>query len=177
MGGTGVLSAGALLESCNLGALKHVSSSRKGFNKCRSDILRAIMTLSWAAVASASYPSISLANFRLVGVQLGAALAVILITYFKLSHISSFSVNAGNRTYESTGTCLLNADTSKTDMCIYAYTISGVSIIATFIVALFLVSLLHFSYRTSIYWHAAFLGLRPGYSKHAVKCSVILCHL
>lgn len=70
--------------------------------------------------------------------QLGAALAVILITYYKLSHISKFSVNAGDRTYDAQGTCLLNADTSKTDMCVYAYTISGVSIIATFIVALFL---------------------------------------
>lgn len=72
--------------------------------------------------------------------QLGVALAVILITYFKLSHISSFSVDASARTYNVTGTCLLNADTSKADMCIYAYTISGVSIIATLIVALFLVS-------------------------------------
>jgi len=48
--------------------------------------------------------------------QLGTALAVILITYFKLSHISNFSVDAGARTYNVTGTCLLNADTSKADM-------------------------------------------------------------
>lgn len=68
---------------------------------------------------------------------------MILITYFKLSHISNFSVDAGARTYNVTGTCLLNADTSKADMCVYAYTIAGVSIIATFVVALFLVSLLH----------------------------------
>lgn len=113
----------------------------------------AIMKVCWGALKackgllSASHPSSSLCQvFHLVGVQLGAALAVILITYYKLSHISNFSVNAGNRTYESTGTCLLNADTSKTDMCIYAYTIAGVSIIATFIVALFLVSLLHLNY-------------------------------
>lgn len=72
--------------------------------------------------------------------QLGTALAVILITYFKLSHITNFSVDAGARTYNVTGTCLLNADTSKADMCVYAYTIAGVSILATLIVSLFLVS-------------------------------------
>ena len=35
--------------------------------------------------------------------QFGTALAVILITYFKLSHISSFNVNGQNRSYSSTG--------------------------------------------------------------------------
>ena len=36
-------------------------------------------------------------------VQLGTALAVILITHFKLAHISSFDVNGQNRSYSSTG--------------------------------------------------------------------------
>ena len=35
--------------------------------------------------------------------QVGTALAVILITYFKLSHISSFKVNGQDRTYTSSG--------------------------------------------------------------------------
>ena len=44
--------------------------------------------------------------------QVGVALAVVLITYFKLSHISSFHVNVGNHTYNATGTCLLDSNTS-----------------------------------------------------------------
>lgn len=36
-------------------------------------------------------------------VQFGTALAVILITHFKLSHISSFNVNGQNRSYTSSG--------------------------------------------------------------------------
>ena len=35
--------------------------------------------------------------------QFGTALAVILITYFKLSHIDSFKVNGQNRSYTSSG--------------------------------------------------------------------------
>ncbi|CAL5224584.1 g7291 [Coccomyxa viridis] len=70
--------------------------------------------------------------------QFGTALAVILITYFKLSHISSFNVNGQNRSYSSTGTCLLGPDTNTTTLCVYAYFIAGISILATIIVALFL---------------------------------------
>lgn len=35
--------------------------------------------------------------------QLGTALAVILITYYKLSHLSNFKVDGQNRTYTSSG--------------------------------------------------------------------------
>ena len=44
--------------------------------------------------------------------QLGVAVAVICITYFKLSHISSFHVDVGTRSYNATGTCLLDSNTS-----------------------------------------------------------------
>jgi hypothetical protein len=73
--------------------------------------------------------------------QLGVAVAVILITYKKLSHISHFSVDASNHTYSATGTCLLDADTARPDACIYAYAVAGVSILATFLVSIFLVSI------------------------------------
>lgn len=70
--------------------------------------------------------------------QLGTALAVILITYYKLSHISNFHVDGQSRTYTSSGTCLMGQDTNSTKLCVYAYFIAGVSILATIIVSLFL---------------------------------------
>jgi len=38
-------------------------------------------------------------------------------------------------------TCLLGPDTSTTTLCVYAYFIAGVSVLATIIVSLFLVSI------------------------------------
>ena len=47
-----------------------------------------------------------------LNLQLGVALAVILIVYYKLSHISSFHVDVGTRSYNATGSCLLDSNTS-----------------------------------------------------------------
>ncbi|KAK9832723.1 hypothetical protein WJX81_003906 [Elliptochloris bilobata] len=70
--------------------------------------------------------------------QLGCAVAIVLITYFKLSHITNFGVNLGQRSYSSQGVCYLDTDTTNTHLCVYAYFVAGVSMLATILFSMLL---------------------------------------
>ena len=91
-------------------------------------------------------------KFSVATLQIGIAVAVICITYFKLAHINSFRVDDwkhighaadayynGTQPYTFDGRCWLDSNTASGTACVYAYALAGVSILATIIVSTFLV--------------------------------------
>ena len=69
-------------------------------------------------------------------------------------HLQGMPVGARHQHHKCTcRTCLLGPDTNTTTLCVYAYFIAGVSILATIIVSIFLVRCAALCYDTCILVH------------------------